>query len=578
MSTNRYSPSATLLPNGKVLVAGGVNTNNPSGSTNFLSSAELYDPATGTWTKISSMNTNRSRHTVTLLPNGKVLIAGGVNNYNAVSGSIAITNAELFDPVAGTWTKTGGMNTNRGYHTATLLPSGKVLVAGGVSGVGNAYSSAELYDPATGIWTKTSSMNTNRGYHTATLLPNGKVLIAGGANKSFNSGESILFSAELYDPATGTWTNTSSMSTNHSAHTATLLPNGKVLVAGGLPIVGPLNLPNTELYDPASGTWTNTSLMRTNRYWHTATLLPNGKVMVAGGINALSSVELYDPSTGTWTNNSSMKTNRYAHTATLLSNGKVLVAGGASGVGNAYSSAELYNYLPLVVVQAPSNSTNILGDNVSLSLSVTGETPMAFQFYFSATNIYNGTNSTLTLTNLPASFFGYYYVVVTNVYECITSSVAAIYLAGAPTLTVRTGGSGAGSVAVNPLKAYYLQGDTVTLTATALGATNQFAHWSGDAIGTTNQLLLSMDTNKVLTANFVAGLPPLQANLAAGQPQGLSLNLTGLASQRYVLQCSTNLAGQWQSLLTNTAGLDGVWQFTETNFDSGQKYYRVTVP
>jgi WD40 repeat protein len=188
-------------------------------------SLALVQPSAGVsvaFGETGSLNIGRYAHTATLLPNGMVLVAGG---YNQTDGDLA--SAELYDPETGTWTETGSLATARDGHTATLLPNGKVLVAGGYSN-GSVLRSAELYDPASGTWTATSNLATKRYSHTATLLPNGKVLVAGGDN---NGG--VLASAELYDPGSGRWRATGSLNMARESHTTTLLPNGKVLVAGG---------------------------------------------------------------------------------------------------------------------------------------------------------------------------------------------------------------------------------------------------------------------------------------------------------------------------------------------------------
>jgi Galactose oxidase, central domain/Kelch motif len=283
----------------------------------------------GVFESTGSLGSARYGHTATLLPSGKVLVAGG---YNVLEG-----NAELYDPASGTWTFTGSLALfARDSHTATLLPNGKVLVAGGYGCCGSGQlSSAELYDPVSGTWTSTGSLSSAREGPTGTLLPNGKVLVAGGYGCC-----GPIASAELYDPVSGTWTATGSLATARDGHTATLLPTGKVLVAAGS------GLASAELYDPASQTWAATGSLITSRYEHTMTLLPDGKVLVTGGFNGfsfdLASAELYDPLSGTWAATGSLATARDGHTATLLPNGKVLVAAGGTHFSNIFRSAELY--------------------------------------------------------------------------------------------------------------------------------------------------------------------------------------------------------------------------------------------
>ena len=325
--------------------------------------------ASGVFEDTGSLGTARERFTATLLPNGKVLVAGGLDNTGT-----PLASAELYDPASGTWTPTGSLGTARDRHGAILLPNGKVLVAGGLDNTGNPIASAELYDPASGTWTPTGSLGAAGSHSTATLLPNGQVLAAGGLD---NTGTPIA-SAELYDPASGTWTPTGSLGTARDRQTATLLPSGMVLVAGGLGITGNA-LASAELYDPVSGTWTPTGNLRTARDRFGAILLPNGNVLIGGGLDntgaTLASAELYDPASGTWTPTGSLGTARNSATVTLLPNGQVLVAGGLDNTGTSLASAELYD--PASGTWTPTGNLNTARDHHTATLLPDGKTLVA---------------------------------------------------------------------------------------------------------------------------------------------------------------------------------------------------------
>jgi len=339
--------SATLLQNGKILVAGGF------GEGNGTAAAELYDPATGNWRSVQPMSTARFGHTATLLTNGQVLVAGGFNASVQI-GTTYLNSVELFDPVSETWSETGSLQTPRSFFTATLLLNGKVLVAGGADAYTNT-ATAEVYDPAIGTWTGSGDLNESRAHHTATLLPDGRVMVCGGTANGF-SNPGTRSSIELYDPAQGTWTLAGTMSQPRVGHTATLLPNGKVLLAGGI-TNGPPQTPlfSVETFDPLTGASTPAASMHSPRVYHTATLLPNGTVLVAGGItdhsgnlgsngSATNSAEIYDPTTDTWTLTGALNTPRFAHRAVLMASGQILAVGGASNENDSgLSSTEVFD-------------------------------------------------------------------------------------------------------------------------------------------------------------------------------------------------------------------------------------------
>lgn len=317
MAAARQISPYVVLPSGKVFVVA------PGGS----SVAELYDPSTGVFTPAGpTLFPHGEFAGATLLNDGRVLIQGG---------SGAASDAELYDPATNRFTATGKMVSPHGFgQTATLLQDGRVLVVAGIPASGSpitandASSNAELYDPATGVFTRTGSLGTDRQRHKATLLPNGKVLISGGANGPFGTGPSTA-ECEIYDPATGQFSSTGKLLIARHQHFAVVLPNGKVFVGAGFgDSVG-----TTELYDPATGVFSFAGNLLVPRASPTATVLSNGQVLIAGGFfpfpRSTFTAELYNPSTNQFTFTGSMGIARGALVSVLLRDGRVLVAGGA---------------------------------------------------------------------------------------------------------------------------------------------------------------------------------------------------------------------------------------------------------
>jgi WD40 repeat protein len=347
LHTGRALHTATLLANGQVLVTGGSALADPL-CIGGINSAELYSPGTGAFSPTGSMAILRYAHTATLLPQGAVLVAGGFGSGRDCEdlGEPAQDSAELYDPSTTSFKSTGRMMAGRGGHSATLLPDGRVLLAGGGNQGGGEFPfygvgtrAAELYDPSRGVFAATGSMAMERLGHTATLLLDGTVLIAGGGPSSTSQPTD---SAEVYEPASGAFISTGSLSAPRSGHTATLLPNGKVLIAGGYTafLDGEFQASaSAEIYDPVTRTFSATGNMGLPRYLHTATLLADGTVLVAGGGSA--TAEVFNPSTGVFVPTGGMEMSRSGHTSTRLKDGKVLTVG--SYLDRSFAaSAELY--------------------------------------------------------------------------------------------------------------------------------------------------------------------------------------------------------------------------------------------
>ena len=342
MSIGRGYFALVYLPSGDLLAPGGVIP--VPGYTNRV---DVFSVAGRSFSEITAMpNSHRNKFHAMLLGNGKVLIAG--EQYEGVA------RAHLFTEATHSWSETVNQPVLDRFAAAmVLLPSGKVLYAGGYNGAGNGptYNSAELFDPASATWSSTGSMVDLRANHSLTLLvtgPNaGKVLVTGGGQRI---GLTVDARCELYDPATGSFALTGQLNVARTSHAATRLLDGRVLVTGGQDAGLSMNHDTAEIYDPATGTWSFAAPMATRRSRHTATLLPNGDVLVAGGaqVGSLDSVtataEIYHPATNSWRTVPSMAAARVGHTAVLLPSGEVLVAGSYDGT-TSLATSEIFHGL-----------------------------------------------------------------------------------------------------------------------------------------------------------------------------------------------------------------------------------------
>lgn len=327
MGSKRALQGTALLPDGKVLVVGGI-----SDFGVFVTTAELYDPLTDTFSDTGSPNAARMRPTVVALADGRVLLAGGL----ADDGATYLQSAELYDPATGEFTATGDMTARRYVASAALLEDGRVLLAGGFNRDDGPLTSAEIYDPATGEFTATGSLALPRSEPKAVVrLLGGRVLIAGGSNE-----DGPIGSAEIYDPATGTFANTAGDLVHPiEDHALALLDDGRVLVVGGSDggqTGFPIYYADAELFDPATGLFTSTGSLEFPREFTTASHLPDGRILVAGGLHTgggpgfgvVAEVEIYDPATGEFTRADDMPVPLDEPAAVVLDDQRVLLLGG----------------------------------------------------------------------------------------------------------------------------------------------------------------------------------------------------------------------------------------------------------
>jgi N-acetylneuraminic acid mutarotase len=344
----------SLLPDGKVLAAGGFYND---GSDHYLNTSEIYNPIDGLWYLVpGSMTSNRRGHTATTLLDGRILVVGGEN------GTTTLNKAEIYDPATNTWSDTSDMLSARVGHTATRLADGRVLVAGGCSSAINCNNSTEIYNPTNNTWYTAAILKTGaRKNHAAVLMNDGRVMVTGGFN--FGTSPGVYYqTAEIYDPILDEWTQKSNMSTKRSEHFAVVRRDGKVLVIGGFyrsPGIGGTVLENyvqtSQLYDPGTDTWSTASTMwNTGRRGSAAILDPFGKYYLIAGYNSthpsgLSLTEYRDIDTDSdWIYNGfpALNSERFHHAAIQLANGAFLVAGGMRSNSDVYyATTEIYQNL-----------------------------------------------------------------------------------------------------------------------------------------------------------------------------------------------------------------------------------------
>jgi hypothetical protein len=468
LNTSRYGHSATMLDNGTVLVAGGINC--PSaGSCTYLNSAELYNPSSGHFTNTGSMLAARSASAI-LLGNGKVLIAGGYS-CDSSGNCVSLNSAEIYDPIGSAFSSAGTMTASRYAHTMTLLNNGKVLIAGGESCTSSttcsALQTAEVYDPVSGTFSATGSLNAARFNAAAVALTSGQVLIAGGFD-----GTNFPANGELFDPVAGTFTATGALNTPRASATATLLDNGSVVIAGGS-TCSSTNCPTAtaELY--TSGAFSTITNLTVPRADQTVTLLTNGQLLVAGGYTACTSscvsdstTELFDPQAGSFTAGQGLSAARSQHTATLLNDGTVLLVGGINN-GQSLSSTDIYHPSSLALPQLAS----ITITPVSPSIAPGATQPLTAMGFDSGSNLLGTLQSVIWSSSTPSV------ATVTN--AAGSAGVVNSLTPGISTITATVGGitgSTQVTVAANPPNISGISpnsgpvGTTVTITGANFGS------------------------------------------------------------------------------------------------------------
>ncbi len=340
----RWGTASLVMRDGRVMVIGGATG---SSSNNATASVVIFDPVAKTWTAATDLLQARAYPMAVELADGSILVVGGSRNGQPLD------SAERFNPENGTWVATGRLNLPRTQGTLTLLPDGRVLAAGGGIEAAPGWistASTELFDPRTNQWSIGAPMSAARAIFTATLLKNGRVLVTGGATTYHGSSGNVTTSAEIFDPRSGKWSQAASLPKPLYVQSAALMPDGRVLVAGGWwstsnsdPSHG-----NVQIYDPVANNWTMTGSLVTPRAQFSLVPLPDGRFLAMGGVDpsyhTLASSEIYDPATGAWQTTGKLGVAMMWPAVGVLPDGRVFVAGGALDAlaGHVTAVSEIY--------------------------------------------------------------------------------------------------------------------------------------------------------------------------------------------------------------------------------------------
>ncbi|MGA3057595.1 MAG: hypothetical protein ABSE70_06115 [Candidatus Limnocylindrales bacterium] len=323
----------------------------PTGQASAASPTPGATPRPAQWVSAGTMNVGRSATHAVKLSTGDVLVVGedaACEGEGMYAGSKSVF-AELYHPSSSTWTTTGSLNAPRAYFAAEPLTNGRAFVTAGVSGDSVSYSSTKVYDETAGTFTQTGPLNYARTSPAYALLNDGRILVAGGSYYSSLTDGVPLSSAEVFDPATSTWSMTGAMHQARDDFQAVTLTDGRVLAVGG----GSNTVTTAELWDPKTGIWSNAGSLATWRFDFSLLALPDGSALVAGGegevaggegeVGVLTSAERFDPAALTWSSAGNMQTAAAGRMAAVLANGKVLFAGGWVSVRSYLTASEVYD-------------------------------------------------------------------------------------------------------------------------------------------------------------------------------------------------------------------------------------------